>query len=115
MSLWSVCHHCCDSQAVSWCLCVKKKDFLRSFFFIYWFNHLNFIEKAKNSMFYNDSAAIIRKVNLEIGFNISSVIQFKWLWNNDYVKTQPSQSDLHCSSGCYNSRTAAKQTLKLMC
>jgi len=40
------------------------------------------------------SAAIINKVNLTNKLvSMSSVIQVKWLWNNDYVKTQPTSSD----------------------
>jgi len=46
---------------------------------------------------------------------MSSAIQVKWLWYNDYVKTQPTPSDhlfYFFLSGCYNSDTAAKKISK---
>jgi len=53
---------------------------------------LDFIEKVKNGMLYNASAAIIHKVNLTPKLG-SIRVQVKWLWYNYYVKTQPTPSD----------------------
>jgi len=47
-------------------------------FLLFLFDHLNFIEKAKNGMLYNDSTAIIHKVNLTQKLG-SIRVHVKWL------------------------------------
>jgi len=59
------CHHCWDTQADFVCAYIFFFNFRSSSLFtFYWFDHLDFIEKAKNGTLYNDSAAIIHKVNV---------------------------------------------------
>jgi len=102
--------HCWDSQADSWCLCVPTYFFYFilevPLFTFYWFDHFDFIEKAKKAIFYNGSTATIHKVNLIHKF------RSKWLClkHNQYHQITCSI----WSSDCYNSSTAAKHNLKLI-
>jgi len=104
------CHHCWYSQANYWlAVCLKKWKKSKFYEII-----LNTFVNVKNVMLCKITAAIINNINLKlrIRFYMSLVIQVKWLWINDYVKTQPSPSDhlfylvsfkdiLSCIWNCY--------------